>query len=84
MLIIFLRINSYLVLASYSKILLRSQIEILRVRFPVASIRLEHVYTANMRVLTRRDRVHSGRAVTLRLNLGFESYLVEVPRTHSR
>jgi len=27
------------------------------------------VHVANMRVLTRRDRVHSGRAVTLRLNL---------------
>lgn len=37
-----------------------------------------------MRVLTRRDRLRSGGPVTLRLNLGFESYLVGVPRTHSR
>jgi len=42
---IILRIHSFLVFAFYSKILLCSQIEILRVRFPVAPIRLEHVYT---------------------------------------
>lgn len=64
-----------------------AQIEILRVRFPVASIRLERIiYTRvyHMRVLTRRERVHSRGAVTLRLNLGFESFLVGVPRTHRR